>query len=87
MASAGPKYVSRSRLGRARAARRVYEVLPRMAVRQRVLSLPCRLGYLLAGDHVLSRGARRVRAGPAGLPAVPCSPVRGHAYFVDAGWG
>jgi len=37
------------------AARRVDEVLPRVPVRQWVLSLPYRLRYLLAWDHGLAR--------------------------------
>ena len=37
------------------AARLVDDVLPRVPVRQWVLSLPHRLRYLLAWDHTLSR--------------------------------
>ena len=42
------------------AARLVDEVLPRVPVRQWVLSLPYRLRYLLAWDHALARAVLRV---------------------------
>jgi hypothetical protein len=47
-----------------RAAHLVDHVFPHVAVRQRVLSFPHRIRYLLAWDHVLGRavmGARIAR--------------------------
>jgi hypothetical protein len=59
------------------AARLVDAVLPRVPVRQWVLSLPHRARYLLAWDHGTgARGARRVRAGAPELPARPRAPAR-----------
>jgi hypothetical protein len=45
-----------------RAARLVDEVLPRVPLRQWVLSLPYRLRYLLAWDHALARAVLGVAA-------------------------
>ena len=44
------------------AARLVDEVLPRVPVRQWVLSLPYRLRYLLAWNHALTRAVLGVSA-------------------------
>lgn len=44
------------------AARLVDEVLPRVPVRQSVLSLPSRLRYLLAWDHGLARAVQSTDA-------------------------
>ena len=54
------------------AARLVDEVLPRVPVRQWVLSLPHRLRYLLARDHSVCSNAA------ASIPATPtsCRPIR-----------
>jgi len=60
------------------AAPLVDEVLPRVPVRQWVPSLPYRLCYLLAWDHSLARGARRVRASCS----ASCTIARGATAFV-----
>lgn len=59
------------------AARLVDEVLPRVPVRQWVLSLPHRLRYLQAWDHGLARGPRRARV---------CSWVSSVTARTDTEW-
>ena len=58
------------------AARLVDGVLPRVPVRQWVLSLPYRLRYLLAWDHGLARAVLAVSVRVLlGLPAAPRAPL------------
>jgi len=60
-----------------RAASIVDEVLPRVLVRQWVLTLPYRLRYRLAWDHALCRAVLGVYA--RGLLAFYARTVRSHA--------